>query len=132
MINLTGSAAIRAHLFELILGSDATPADVASEFVINRTTSVGSGGTALTEVPLDPLTVAATAAGIGGTFGGAPTTTSNTELLQIAKNQRATFRWIASPGREILSIATANNGLQLFCIGSTGTPNYNFTMQWFE
>lgn len=72
LINLNNGANVRAMLYELILGSDATPADLAGEFVVNRTTAAGGGGTALTETPLDSLTVAATTAGTGGTFTTQP------------------------------------------------------------
>lgn len=133
IINLTGSATVRASVFELILGSDATPADTAGEFVLNRTTDVGSGGTALPELPLDPLSATATCAAVGGTFGTPPTDTASTELLMIALNQRATFRWVAAADRyRIVSIASANNGLMLNCVGHTATPNMNATIMWDE
>lgn len=133
IINLTGSAAVRLKLYDLILGSDATPADVAGEFVVDRTTDVGTGGTALTENPLDPLTVAATGAGVGGTFSAAPADTANSNLLMIALNQRATFRWVAAPGSELISTAASGNGLMLNCTGmSSGTPNMNATLLWEE
>ena len=60
MINITGTAAVRVNLYDLVIGSDDTPADQANEFVIIRTTDNGTGGSALTESPTDPLTVAAT------------------------------------------------------------------------
>jgi hypothetical protein len=127
---LTGAATIRAKIYDLILGSDATPADVATEFSLQRHTAVGSGGTALTEEPLDPLTVAPTAAGLGGTFTGQPTW--GNELMQIALNQRATFRWVAAPDGELISVANANNGIGLESQASGGTPNCNSTVMWKE
>lgn len=130
IMNLTGSAAIRLRLSDIIIGSDATPADIATEFNIVNTSSVGTGGTTLTEAPLDPLTVAATGAGIGGTFTGAPT--AGNILLMIALNQRATFRWVAAPGYELISAATAANGLELISVNSGGTPNINATFLWEE
>lgn len=120
IINLNNGATVRCVLYELVMGSDATPADHAGEFVVNRTTAAGGGGTALTETPLDSLTVAATTAGTGGTFTAQPTDTANTEMLMIALNQRATFRWIAAPGGELIGIASANNGLFLRSVGHSG------------
>lgn len=131
MINLTGSAAIRCKLYDMIIGSDATPADVATEFVINRTTDAGTGGTALTEQALDPLQVAATGAAIGGTFTTPPADAGG-QLMMIALNQRATFRWVAVAGGEMISAATAANGLMLNCTASSGTPNINTTFHWEE
>ena len=133
MINLTGSAAIRVKIYDLVIGSDAAPADVAGEFTINRTTDAGIGGTALTENPLDPLVVAATGAAIGGTFSTAPADGTPVILLMVALNQRATFRWVAAPGSELISTATAANGLMLNCVGfNSGTPNINSTFMWDE
>lgn len=132
LILLTGSAAIRPGIYDAIIGSDATPADQASEFVINRTTAAGGGGTALAEVATDPLTVAATGACTGGTFTAQPTDTASTELLMLGLNQRATFRWVASPGGEFYAIATAANGLFLRSVGSSATPNCNCHLAWFE
>ena len=130
IINLTGSAAIRCKIYDLIIGSDATPADQATEFTMVRTTDAGTGGTALTEAPLDPLTVAATGAAIGGTFSAQPA--QGNILLMIPLNQRATFRWVAAPGSELISAATAANGIMLNSVGSTATPNINATLIWEE
>jgi len=130
IINVTGSASIRCKIYDLIIGSDANPADVASEFNMIRTTDVGVGGTALTPAPLDPLTVAASGSAKGGTFTTAPTT--GAVLLMIALNQRATFRWIAAPGSELITSAAANAGIELLSVGSTATPNINATILWEE
>jgi len=131
IINVIGTAAIRCKIFEIQLGSDATPADIATEFNITRTTAVGTGGTGLTISPLDPLTVAATGTATGGTFGVEPTYGSNI-LLEIGVNQRAAYRWFAAPGNELICVASASNGLGLRSINSGGTPNYNATIQWEE
>lgn len=133
IINLTGSATVRASIFELILGSDASPGDHAGEFVLNRTTDAGTGGTALPEIPLDPLTAPASCAAVGGTFGVAPVDTANTELLMIALNQRATFRWVAAADRyRLVSVAASANGLMLNCTAHSATPNMNATIMWDE
>lgn len=132
LINLNAGASVRCKLYDVIIGSDATPADQAGEFVINRTTAAGGGGSALAEVPLDPLTVAATVASTGGTFTAQPTDTASTELLMIGLNQRATFRWVAAPGGEFYSTASANNGLFLRSVGHTATPNINAVIMWEE
>ena len=127
LLNLTGDGSIQIKLYDLIIGSDATPADLAGEFVLNRSTTDGVGGTSVTPNPLDPQTVAASATGFGGVF----TTTEpvdGTDLLQIALNQRATFRWVAAPGSELVSPATNNNGLFLRSVAHGGTPNINVTM----
>lgn len=130
ILMLIGAAAVRPKWYDFILGSDATPADVATEFSIARTTAAGTGGTGLTEEPLDPLTVAASATGIGGTFSGEPT--YGNRLMNVALNQRATFRWVAAPEGELVTTATAANGIACRSIASGGTPNVNMSVFWSE
>lgn len=133
LLNLTGSAAIRPAVYQYTIGCDATPADLAGEFNLMRTTTAGAGGTALNRNTTDPLTVAATATANGGTFTSAPTVTANSDLLQVGLNQRATFSWTcAYPGRELIAAASANNGIASYCRNHGGTPNMNMTLSWFE
>lgn len=135
LINLTGSASVRAGLFYICIGSDATPADQAGEIVLDRTTDAGTGGTALTEVPLDPIQNPATAtcAAVGGTFGVVPTRDSNTILLMVGLHQKATFQWYAaSESSRFFSKLTSANGLELLSVAHTATPNLNCTLHWNE
>lgn len=133
IINCTGGTGVRINLAHIILGSDATPADVAGEFVVARTDDAGTGGTALTENALDPISPTASVAAVGGTFGADPSSTSNGNLMMIGLNQRATFTWWAREGFELLSALVAGDGVMLECTGmSSGTPNMNATLMWFE
>ena len=50
-----------------------------------------------------------------------PTYTAIASLLDIALNQRATFRWVAAPGSELMAPATAANGIGLQCQGVGGS-----------
>jgi hypothetical protein len=131
ILNVIGSASIRLKLTEFEVSSDSAPADVASKMLLSRTTAVGTGGTGVTPVAVDPLTVAATATATGGTFSGEPTYAA-TGLYQFAFNQRSTFRWIAAPGFEFVSTATAANGISMRSVASGATPNIDYTAVWFE
>lgn len=113
IMTLTGAATVRPKLYDIIQGSDAAPADNAGTFVIRRHTTAPASGTAITPAPLDPADPASLCAAMMGPSIGAPTLTANTSLLQFALNQRATFRWVAVPGKELVIPATANNGLSL-------------------
>lgn len=119
ILGITGAATIRPKIYDLILGSDATPADNAAEYVLQRSTAAGTA-TAVTPQALDPLTVAATATA-GEAHSAEPTYTANAILLQWAQNQRATFRWVAAPGGELVVAATAANGIGLQVIGIAGS-----------
>lgn len=120
----------RAYIYDLLVGSDATPADIATEFNMIRGTVSGTG-TAITPVALDPAMPAAIFAGEGGTFSG-QTKTANTILLMLALNQRATFRWVAAPGGELVVPATSDNWVGLESIASGGTPNINAGFHYEE
>ena len=130
MIMLESTAAIRSRTAHLILGSDATPANLAGEFIFARVSAFGTGGTPLTEGGLDPDTVAATVAAVGGTFTGEPT--YSTILLMIPLNQQATFQWWANPGYEMYASLGAAAGTALRSVGHGGTPNMNVSVMWEE
>ena len=127
---LVGVATTRGRIYDIVIGSDATPADIATEFNLIRGTVSGTG-TGVTPRALDPGDPAALLAGEGGTFA-TQTKTASSDMLQIALNQRATFRWVAAPDGEIIVPATADNWVGIESIGSGGTPNINATIHYLE
>jgi hypothetical protein len=52
--------------------------------------------------------------------------------LQVAHNQRATFRWVAIPDGELIVPATAGAGLALMSIVASATANYAWSSSWQE
>jgi hypothetical protein len=111
----------RLKFYDITFGSEATPADAAILWVAQRCTALGTV-TAVTPKPLDPAD-AATESDAGENATAEPTYTSGEVMLSIALNQRASFRWVAAPGGEIVTPATASNGLGLKTPTiSTGTP----------
>lgn len=111
----------RIKLYDIMMGSEATPADAALLWTLQRCTTAGTG-TGVTPQPLDPAD-AATEADAAENHTIEPTYTAGAILLNVPLNQRATFRWVAAPGGELVCPATASNGfgLQTDTI-STGTP----------
>lgn len=99
----------RAKWYELLLGSEATPADNPFLWVLQRFTAPGTS-TSVTIQPLDPAD-AATESTAGQNHTIEPTYTANLILMRLALNQRATFRWVAAPGGELVTPATASNGV---------------------
>jgi len=99
----------RGKWYDLVFGSEASPADNAFLYIVQRCTALGTS-TAVTPSPLDPAD-AATESDSGENHTIEPTYTANLVLLSIALNQRATFRWVAPPGGELVYPATASNGL---------------------
>lgn len=124
LLNVFHSAATptnRGRLYDLVVGSVATPADQAADFLLNRTTGVGTEGSGLIPNNLDPGGPAGDCDSGLGVFSAEPTYTSAKQLLAFQLNQRATFRWVASPGSELWMTATQNNGAGLKTVSSTST-----------
>lgn len=118
----------RIRLYDLMFGSEATPADNVFNVRLTRSTAV-STGTAVTPSPLDPADAAAvallkenlTAEGALGVV-----------LMAFPINQRATFRWIAAPYSELVIPATAAAGIILQTPTAVGTPAATATMMFEE
>ena len=111
----------RLKVYDLIVGSEATPADAAILWTVRRCTAAGTS-TGVTPQNLDPAD-ATTEYDAGENHTIEPTYTAGAILLNIPVNQRATFRWVAQPGGELVLPATAANGcgIETDTI-STGTP----------
>jgi hypothetical protein len=108
---LTAAAASRRFkVYEFTCGSEATPVDSAFLWQVFRRTGVATNGAAATITNLDQgdtiastlvTNAAPTANGAGGSI--AP-------ILSVPLNQRATYRWVAAPGSELVSDAAASQG----------------------
>jgi hypothetical protein len=117
----SGTSLQRGKIVEFTFGTDGTPADQAMTFDVSR---ISADGTATTITPnkLDPA---------DGAFLGAatanhtaePTVTANSRVGGWAANQRATNRWVAFPGQELVYPATnlAGFAFRAKSPGYTGT-----------
>lgn len=128
---LTGGTVSRLTVYDIISGSDATPADNYAEFALRRATTLGTVSTSFTPTALDPANPAA-AATFSLTASAQPTITASSDVLNIAHNQRATFRWVAAPGGELIVPATSANGFALMAVASNATGTYGWTVHWVE
>lgn len=129
-LGLTSAATIRPAIYDIVFGSNATPADNALNWLLQRYTAAGTA-TAVTPQPLDPDDPAALASA-GEDHTAEPTYTSNAILLNISANQRSTQRWVASPGGELKCPATAANGLGLQPVHASFTGEVQATMHFEE
>lgn len=107
----SGTAVRRGKLQDVTFGFDATPADAAFTVQVQRCTTTGTG-TTVVPAPLDPADAAYL--GVGKSVITAdPTLTAATILLNMAMNQRASYRWVANTGEELVYPATNANGLSI-------------------
>src|SRR3984885_9487110 len=124
----------RGKVGEVDISCPDTPADQIAEFFFNRTTTAGSGGTAITPAQDDPGGPAGQFGVNAGSFSTEPTYTSGKTLWRLNCHQRNTVRWIPRDGKEAMLIATQNNGLGLRSLSfSSGTGVlYDGTLSWLE
>jgi hypothetical protein len=130
-VAIIGSTTARPALYDIIVGSLTTPADVAIRAAASRFTAVGTAGSAFTPVALDSGDVASvTTAGV--THSAEPTYTATQDLVAIPFNQRATFRWVAAPGYELKGPASANNGIGVRLVSAGSAAVLTAGVHFFE
>lgn len=106
----TGATTLRrAWLYDLMFGVDGTPADNVVVWKADRQTSTGTR-TAITPPPLDAADAAILIV-CGGNTTIEAIITAATQLIEIAVNQRASYRWVAAPGGELVVPATNVAGI---------------------
>lgn len=119
----------RGKVYDVLIGTNGTPADNVMTFDISRMTADGTG-TTVTPVSLDP----ADAAMLGvskANYTAEPTVTAASSVFNLGINQRASYRWVAAPGSELIYPATNANGLVLRVLspGYTGTATAEIMLE---
>ena len=135
LINLHAAATVRPKVFHMIISSSATPADSAARFVVQRSTTKGTGGTEVTAVPaLDPGDPTSLATYTPPTFSADPTLTAGALLFSCGVYQRHPFQFYANGPRGMwVAPATANNGLAVYSEESNaGTAIHTCGLTWEE
>lgn len=129
--SLSTTSARRGRIYDLLVGTNGTPADNYMEWDISRFSATAIlTATAVTPNPLD----IADAVFLGGSTANA--TTENTyvnngvgaSVFYVGVNQRASYRWVAAPGSELVYPATTLAGLggRTRSGGYTGTATMQF------
>ena len=120
----------RSWIYEFILGNVGTPADVVLNHTLQRCSAEGTA----TEVVPTRLDLAEAESGmnVGENHTAEPTYTSTEELLEFPLNARATFRWVAAPGSEIVTPATNDAGVGWYAGHASATTDYRVTALWTE
>lgn len=129
-LRITGGTTVRPKLYDLLIGASGTPADNALVWALMRLTVAGTD-TSLTPTPLDPADVAARATA-GENASAEATFTAGSELLELPINQRASYRWVASPGGELVIPATAAAGIGARAKSAAYTGAAEATIQFSE
>lgn len=111
-ISNISTTAIRPYLYDFTFGTTGTPSDSVMTVSVTRLTvmTAGTSCTTVTQSPLDSVDAAATSSS-GGAWTTEPTV--GVTLFSVGLNVRATYRWVAAPGGELVSPATAQAGVGL-------------------
>lgn len=94
----------RIKIYDVLMGTNGTPADNFMEFDISRQTAAGTS-TSTTPNMLDPADAAAFTVG-SANFTAEGTITAASSVFYVGVNQRASYRWVAAPGSELVGPAT--------------------------
>jgi hypothetical protein len=127
---LIGVTTVRGRIYDMLFSQGATPADNVVRWEVPRITASGTGAAAQ-ENPLDPDAPAADLLSEEELTVG-PTVTANTQVLDFDLNQRATFRWVAAPGGELILPAVAASGFYFNCSSGAYTGIARCTVHWEE
>lgn len=134
-VNLFHSAAAptnRGAIVDVTCGGTGTPGDNNANFRYGRTTALGTEGSGLVPNNLDSGGPAGDFDSGLGVFSVEPTYTASKQLLSFNLHHRATFRWCAQPGFELLCTATQNNGAGVKSVTSTSTQAYGHCIYFME
>lgn len=127
---LQGVATVRGRIYDLLFSQGATPADNVVRWEVPRATDSATGAAAV-ENALDPDAPPADLIAEEEITVG-PTVTADSQVLDFDLNQRATFRWVAAPGGELVLPATAANGFFFNCSSGAYTGIARVTVHWEE
>jgi hypothetical protein len=119
----------RIKVYDILVGTNGTPADNYIEWDVSRMTVAGTGSAA-TSLALDPADAAAASLSQVNCTAE-PTVTAGSDVFYVGVNQRASYRWVAAPGSELVAPATAANGfvLRARSAGYTGTATGHLYFQ---
>jgi hypothetical protein len=104
----------RGQIVDIAVGPDGAPntTDGSVVYTVERCTAAGTAGASPTPKALNPADAAADAlAGVMHSIEPTIAASYADAVLTLSLNQRASQRWIAAPGEELIWPATDVNGL---------------------
>lgn len=128
---ITAGTGVRAALYEINVGSDATPADSVFAYAVRRTSARGTQSATVTPNALDSGDPAAECT-YDTAWSANPTITASSDLFRFSQYQKIPYRWVAVPGYEILVPATSGAGITLVCDTAASAVNTIFSTFWYE
>lgn len=130
MIGLGSATTIRPAIYDFTVGSAATPASNATQYVWQRSSTLGTTSATFTPVAIDPADPASLAT-VPTAWSGNPTLTASAYTYSFAVNMQATYRWVAYPGSE-MKVANSTTGLYLMSLVTTAAYSTTFSFLYYE
>jgi hypothetical protein len=129
----------RGKIYDILIGTNGTPADNFCTWDMSRATALGSSTTsgfvgAISSVSsafaLDPADGLIQAYAVANSSVETNLTYSNS-VWSVGVNQRASYRWVAAPGSEFVYPATSSAGFgaRMLSGGYTGTATVTLLFQ---
>ncbi len=133
-ITLERGASKRAKVFDFTSGFTlASPSDNLLTVTAQRFTTDDGTGTARTPAPLDPADGAAVTTCLTNHTIEPSAYTANEEIWgPIGQHMRATYRWVAAPGKELVIPNSASNGIGWFADHASVTPEHYMSIYFSE
>ncbi len=119
-------ASKRFKVFEVISSFTlASPSDNLLSVRLHRFVTADGVGTARVPNPLDPADGACVATGLTNHTTEPTTYSTDEEVLgAFGQHMRATYRWVATPGKEIIIANSASVGVGLVASHASVTPEH--------
>ena len=127
LILYTSTAAIRPYVYDFTFGTVGTPSDSVVTLTVTRfSATAATVGSALTLQALDSVDALATTTAV---FAATAEEAAGVVLFQVGLNVRATYRWVAAPGGELIMAAstTTNGSLGIRALSPAYTLDANAT-----
>ncbi len=128
---LLGVATVRGRIYDILFGHGATAADNTIRWEVMRAGTASATGSAAVENPLDPDAPAADLL-VEEEITVSATVQADSQVLDFDLNQRATFRWVAAPGGEIIVPADAVESYFFNASSAAYTGIARVTIMWEE
>lgn len=108
MVGILASVNKRAKIYDWMVGADGTPADNALVYTLQlQDASTAGTATSVTPIPLDAADPASDVTA-NENYSAEPTADDGIPFIELPINQRASYRWVAAPGGELILAATAS------------------------
>ncbi len=127
-------ASKRFKVYEVMSGFTlASPSDNLLSVRLHRFVTADGAGTARVPNPVDPADGACVATGLVNHTTEPTTYSTDEEVLgSFAQHMRATYRWIAAPGKEIVVANVASEGVGLVASHASVTPEHLGSLYFSE